>query len=176
MKLLSKEYVGYRNVYDLEIKDNHNYVCNKIIMHNCHTYRIAEYLKSSVGGSRLLMHNSKTREQTLKQHIDSEYPTVILSPSFTEGIDLFDERSRFQIICKVPFPFLGDKYVKTKMERIPTWYSWETCKTIVQASGRSVRSVDDHAWTYILDGNFENFYRQNKKLFPHWWSDALEFI
>jgi Rad3-related DNA helicase len=156
-----------------EILNSHSK--DKGIIH-CHTYKIAEYLKNSVGNSRLLIHNSQTRSQILKQHIDSEYPTVILSPSFTEGIDLYDELSRFQIICKVPFPFLGDKYVKTKMERIPSWYGWETVKTIVQASGRSIRSVDDHAYTYILDGSFEHFFRNNKKLFPKWWVEALEFL
>jgi ATP-dependent DNA helicase DinG len=148
---------------------------DKGIIHT-NSFKIAEYLQKSIGGSRLLLHNSKNRIQILQEHIDSKYPTVLISPSFTEGIDLFDERSRFQIIAKVPFPFLGDKYVKVKMERIPEWYAWETCKTIIQASGRSVRSVDDHAWTYILDGSFENFFRNNKKLFPQWWKDALEFI
>ena len=140
------------------------------------SYSNAEYIKKAIGGSRLLLHNSKNRDKILQEHIKSDYPTVLISPSFTEGIDLYDELSRFQIIAKVPFPFLGDKYVRTKMERIKTWYSLETAKTLIQSSGRSIRSIDDSAVTYILDSSFIQFYNNNRNLFPKWWRESVEFI
>ena len=44
------------------------------------------------------------------------------------------------------------------MKKRDTWYPLQTAKTIVQSVGRSVRSVDDQAVTYILDQGFQYFY------------------
>jgi Rad3-related DNA helicase len=84
----------------------------------------------------------------------------------TEGIDLVGETSRFQVICKVPYPYLGDKLVKKRMNRWQWWYPLQTAKTIVQSVGRSVRNNEDHAVTYILDADWERFYGRNRNYFP----------
>jgi Rad3-related DNA helicase len=112
------------------------------------------------------MHNSENREEMLKKHMNSKKPSVLLSPSMTEGIDLHGNNSRFQIICKVPYPYLGDKIVKKRMHKWKWWYSLQTAKTIVQAAGRSVRSSNDHAVTYILDADWFNFFSRNINYFP----------
>jgi Rad3-related DNA helicase len=54
------------------------------------------------------------------------------------------------------------------------WYPYTTAKTIMQAYGRSVRNQDDHAQTYVLDECWEDFYRQNKSLFPKSFKEALQ--
>ena len=54
------------------------------------------------------------------------------------------------------------------------WYPLQTAKTIVQAAGRSVRSNDDHAVTYILDSDWEYFYRRNKIFFPKGFRDTIQ--
>ena len=95
----------------------------------------------------------------------SKEATVLLSPSMTEGVDLKEDLSRFQIICKVPFPYLGDKLVRKKMNKWYWWYDLQTAKTIIQSVGRSIRSESDSAVTYILDSSWERFYGKNKKLF-----------
>jgi Rad3-related DNA helicase len=145
----------------------------KGIIH-CHTYKIANYLKKNVRSKRLLIHNSENREAMLNRHIKSTTPTVLLSPSMTEGIDLYDELGRFQVICKVPYPYLGDKLVKKRMHKWRWWYPLQTAKSIVQAVGRSVRSMDDHAVTYILDSDWDFFYGKNKVFFPQGFSDCLK--
>ena len=33
-----------------------------------------------------------------------------------EGVDLKGDCSRFQVICKIPYPYLGDKWVKARMK------------------------------------------------------------
>ena len=137
----------------------------KGIIH-CHSYKIANYLKRNLRSSRILVHDSSNREQMLKKHIASSKPTVLLSPSMTEGVDLKDDTGRFQIICKVPYPYLGDKLIKKKMYKWKWWYPLQTAKSIVQAVGRSVRSVNDHAVTYILDSDWNTFYYRNKSMFP----------
>jgi Rad3-related DNA helicase len=145
----------------------------KGIIH-CHTFKIAKYLQQHVKSSRLIIHGSEDRIQKLKEHMSSSKPTVLLSPSMQEGVDLKDDLSRFQIICKVPYPYLGDKIVKKRMNRWPWWYPLQTAKTIVQSIGRSVRSHDDHAVSYILDADWERFYGRNDKLFPESFRNSLK--
>ena len=137
----------------------------KGIIH-CHSYKVAHYLKKSIKSSRVLIHNSDDRDKILKKHVSSDKPTVLLSPSMTEGVDLKGDISRFQVLCKVPYPYLGDKLIRKKMNKWKWWYPLQTAKTIVQSVGRSVRSVDDHAVTYILDSDWSRFYGKNSKYFP----------
>ena len=137
----------------------------KGIIH-CKTFKIANYIKQNVKSTRFIVHDSSNRDEMLEKHISSKRPTVLLSPSMTEGVDLKDDSSRFQILCKVPYPYLGDKLVKKRMNKFPGWYNLQTAKTIVQSAGRSVRSSSDHAATYILDSDFERFLNRNLNLFP----------
>lgn len=139
------------------------------------SYAVAEYVKKSVRTDRIILHDSTNRMAKLDEHLKSKSNTILLSPSFTEGIDLKDEFSRFQIIIKTPFPYLGDHYIMIKKELSPSWYACQTVKTIMQASGRSIRNENDYAETYILDSDFVWFYNYNRKLFPKWWTDALHF-
>lgn len=128
-------------------------------------YRVAKYIKENVPSPRLLLHDSQNRDEVLKLHVNSAEPTVLLSPSMTEGVDLHDDLSRFQIVCKVPFPYLGDLVVKKRMEKNNRWYPYTTAKSVIQALGRSIRNETDHAVSYILDSDWERFYRQNSGLF-----------
>ena len=93
-------------------------------------------------------------------------PTVLLSPSMQEGVDLKGDMSRFQILCKIPYPYLGDKLVRKRMNKWSWWYPLQTAKAIVQSVGRSIRTNDDEAITYILDADWERFYNKNKDIFP----------
>ena len=70
---------------------------------------------------------------------------ILVSPRITEGVDLHDDLSRFQFFPKVPYPYLGDAWIKGKLERDPDWYSRETIIKLVQGAGRSIRSEDDWA-------------------------------
>ena len=145
----------------------------KGIIH-AHSYKIANYLKRNIKSRRILIHDSSNREEILNKHINSSKPTVLLSPSMTEGVDLVDESSRFQVVCKVPYPYLGDKLVKKRMNKWKWWYPLQTAKTIVQSVGRSIRSNEDHAVTYILDSDFGYFYSRNKQYFPPGFQSCLK--
>ena len=137
----------------------------KGIIH-CHTYKIANYLKKNIRSKRILVHNSNNRDEILKKHITSDKPTILLSPSMTEGVDLKGDLSRFQIICKVPYPYLGDPIIRKRMAKNSKWYPMKTAMNIVQAYGRSVRTSDDTAITYILDSDWGRFYNKNSDVFP----------
>lgn len=141
---------------------------------HCHTHKIATYLKKQVGSRRLLVHDSQNRDEILAKHMESTQPTVLLSPSMTEGVDLKGDASRFQVIVKIPYPYLGDKLCVKRMNRWRWWYPLQTAKTIIQAVGRSIRSMDDHAVTYILDEDWQTFFGRNKDLFPEEFKVSLQ--
>ena len=113
-----------------------------------------------------MTHNPTNRDQVLYDHINGKKPTVLLSPSMTEGVDLKGDASRFQILCKVPYPYLGDKLVKKRMHKWKWWYPLQTIKVVIQSVGRSIRTKEDQAITYILDSDWERFYSRNNELFP----------
>jgi Rad3-related DNA helicase len=166
MRIKSIKSVGVKKVFDMSVQDNHNFVASGIVVHNCTNYKIGKYLVENVKTNRFLTHDSTNRDEVLKLHINSQESTVLLSPSMMEGVDLKDDLSRFQIICKVPFPYLGDLVVKRRMELNNRWYPYSTAKSMIQSLGRSIRNETDHAISYILDSDWERFYRMNKELFP----------
>ena len=144
----------------------------KGIIH-CHTYKIARYLKQNIKSKRLLIHGSDNRDAILEKHIRAKNDTVLLSPSMTEGVDLKGDLSKFQIICKVPYPYLGDPIVKKRMNKHKGWYPLQTAKSIVQSCGRSVRNEKDQAVTYILDSDWHNFFKRNVSIFPEDFKNAI---
>jgi len=138
---------------------------DKGIIH-CVSFKVANHIVQNLRSNRLLIHDSINREEILKLHLSSKEPTVLISPSMSEGVNLADDASRFQIICKVPFPYLGDVMVKKKMERDSKWYVYMTAKTVIQSLGRSIRSENDHAISYILDSDWDLFFTKNSSMFP----------
>lgn len=137
----------------------------KGILHTSN-YKIAKYIVENDRSGRLLTHDASNRDDVLRRHVQTEEPTVLVSPSMMEGVDLADDASRFQVLCKIPFPYLGDLVVKKRMERNKTWYSYTAAKSVIQAFGRSVRNERDHAVSYILDSDWERFYSRNSHMFP----------
>lgn len=159
---LMKKYAGKKGIIHAQSYDNLKY--------------FKEYLTKNGQGHRLITHTSLpgSREQAVADHCSSPDDTVILSPSMTEGLDLKGDLSRFQIIPKVPYAAL-DPYTKARMERDPDWYQWQTALTLIQATGRSVRSKDDKAHTWILDEGFTKFIGRNESKLPKWWADSIVF-
>lgn len=100
---------------------------------------------------------------------------VLISPSFSEGVNFENDISRFQIIPKVPFLSLGSRYVSEKLKRDNLWYQIEAMKILVQTCGRSIRNKDDYAITYILDQNWEKISKAYGSYLPKWFRDAMLF-
>jgi len=150
---------------------------DKGIVH-AHSYKIASYIAKNLPErhrGRVITHfGADGRDEALTRHLSSPDPTILITPSMTEGIDLVGDLARWQVLCKVPYPYLGDPQVAARMERDRDWYDWRTCLAIVQAYGRSVRSAEDHAVTYLLDADFPNFLRRQRHRLPEWFLEAVE--
>ena len=70
----------------------------------------------------IFVRSSEAKGRTLDDHRASSRPTVLLSPSLREGVDLPDDFLRFQIITKVPYPDLGDPWTAARQARDPRWW------------------------------------------------------
>ncbi len=116
--------------------------------------------------------SAEAKAPALERHRASPLPTVLVSPSLREGVDLPDDFLRFQIVTKLPFPDLGDPWTAERRARDPRWYALETAKALVQAYGRSCRHAEDHGVTYVLDAQFERFLQRYGVLLPEWFVDA----
>jgi len=112
------------------------------------------------------------KSPALEHHRASPLPTVLVSPSLREGVDLPDDFLRFQVLTKLPYPDLGDPWTAARQARDHRWYAVETAKALVQAYGRSCRHVGDHGVTYVLDGQFARFLQRYRVLLPEWFLDA----
>lgn len=141
------------------------------------SYSQLQFIKDNISkenNDRLIETGSKLdRSEVLERHYTSKKPTVLISPSLHLGVDLKDDLSRFQIIVKVPYPDLTDKRIAKMKERDPKWYTWNTVLRLVQAYGRSVRSKDDYATTYILDSSISFLLRSAQDIVPKWFTEAI---
>jgi Rad3-related DNA helicase len=149
----------------------------KGIIH-CHSYELGKSiyagLRDRPQGRRILFPQiSDNRDPAFLQHKQAKFGSVILSPSMTEGFDFAEDLARWQVIAKVPYPYLGDRQVAAKKDLNPDWYDLQAVMSIIQACGRIVRSDTDVGHTYILDSDFLSLWERRQEMFPRWWTDAL---
>jgi ATP-dependent DNA helicase DinG len=141
------------------------YKGKKGIIHT-NSYELFNWLRSDIDDDRLIFATPERRELALREHIEREDDCVLVSPSMTEGVDLHDDLSRFQVILKIPYPNLSSKVFKQRLQTKPEWYTMKTLQTLFQSYGRSIRSKDDHADTFILDSCFGDLLVKSGHLFP----------
>jgi Rad3-related DNA helicase len=158
-------------------------ILEKIIEHHkrekglihTHNYKCQKYIMSHLNNPRLMDHTPLNREMKLLQFENTNKPVVLVSPSMSEGVDLPYEKCQFQVIYKIPFPYLGDKQINKRQHIDPKWYAYKTIMTLIQAYGRGMRAEDDFCATYILDGNMNMLFNNPiyKILLPRSFKEAI---
>lgn len=120
------------------------------------------------------------RSKALTRFVEAEEPLVLITPSFTTGIDL-PYQIGWQVIAKVPFGNLGDPIVKARRESVIDGvgigkmnYDSEALHTVIQSCGRAVRAADDWGISYILDGNFWPLYKRT--FAPEYFREAISWL
>lgn len=125
---------------------------------------------------RLLLYNdAREKDRLIKEHLRSKN-SILIGPTLNEGIDMPDDQCRFILISKVPYPSLGNAYVKKKMKLFPDWYDSTTSNTIIQGIGRGVRNKEDWAITYIFDACFVKLYRHTMSQYSPELQDRIKFL
>jgi Rad3-related DNA helicase len=152
---------------------------DRILIHTV-SYALNRYIESELRQTdqlfRIVTYNSAVEKQRAIDTYLSTSAAIFLAPSLDRGIDLPQDDCRVIVICKVPFPNLGDKQVSARMHSKggQQWYAVRTIRSLVQMTGRGMRSSEDYCESYILDKAFiENVWRRHRNLLPQWWQDAL---
>ena len=151
------------------------YKNKKGIIHT-NSFELAKWIENSVKDKRLVFHDSSNKDEILRMHMESEEPTVIVSPSMDTGVSFDNDSARFQIIVKVPYPSLASQKNKMRQKHNPDWYAWKTVSGLIQMTGRPVRSNIDYADTIIIDGGFGDVIKHSSHFLPDWIQEAIKRI
>lgn len=149
---------------------------DRILVHTV-SYDLAQYLyKNLKQKDRLLTYRSAEERDKVLNIYKATPGAVILAPSLDRGVDLKDDLCRVVIVAKIPFPNLGDNQIAARLysKGGQRWYRTQTIRTLIQMTGRGMRSVNDYCDIYILDKQFiQNIWAKSQTLLPKWWRDAI---
>lgn len=151
------------------------YQGKKGIVHT-NSFELADWIKSSVSNKRLVFHKSEDKNEALQNHFDSNDDSVIVSPSLSVGVSFDGDKSRFQVVAKVPYPNLSSQKNKLRQKNNPEWYSWKTVSNIIQIFGRCNRSISDYADTIVIDESFGDVLKYSSHYIPTWIQEAIKKI
>lgn len=149
------------------------------------SFQVAKWLVDALKGKiphKIFHHNPEPGKRISRDSVIEAFQSdvakakILISPSVTEGLDLKGDKGRFAIFAKVPYPYLGDAWVKRRMSISSEWYTRQALIQMIQGGGRVVRSHDDWGHVYILDSSFQKLYNMSKKLIPKWWDDSLQRV
>jgi Rad3-related DNA helicase len=145
-------------------------------------FQIAKWLVDELEYSvpqQVLHHNPDSgddRNAIINQYTTTPKPTILISPSITEGLDLVGDLGRFAIFAKVPFGFLGDQWIKKRLKMSQSWYQRRALIDVIQGGGRIVRSSTDTGNVYILDASWAYLYSQTSSMVPLWWKESYRVL
>lgn len=111
------------------------------------------------------------RDRAIAEFVDGA--RILVAPSVERGLDFPDDLCRIQIIPKVPYPYLGDRQVSTRLH-LPggqLWFDVQAARTLVQMCGRGMRHAQDWCITYVLDSGVKKLL----SLCPAWWREAIQW-
>lgn len=153
---------------------------DKVLVHTV-SYKLADELFREVDDPidrpKFTYMNSGARDLVLAKYRKIDGPAVIYAPSLDRGFDFKGDDARVVIVAKVPYPNLGDKQVSARLHTRggQEWYTVQTIRSLVQMTGRGVRSAEDWCVSYILDSSFtDRIWRKSKRLLPRWWKQAVK--
>ena len=145
-----------------EIADKHLF--EKGIIHTF-TYNINYHLfKTFKDDDRFIFHTQENRVEKTNEfkELPDDEGYIFVSPYSYEGVDFPYNQARWQILCKNPYPYLGDAQVKARLEKDRIehstdwgWINRQIALSLSQMYGRTNRAVDDKSVTYILDSDIE---------------------
>jgi len=161
---------------------------HKGIVH-CNSYKIAERLYDRLPNDvqrRTQLQDGDDREGSLASWVDqdpdesSRYRDgggqLFLSVGMEEGVSLDHDQSRFNIIAKAPYEYLGDDRVSCRVNDRGEfkWYVSKMLIDVMQASGRTMRAKDDWCATYILDKSAVDGIHRNTDVLEGWFKESVD--
>lgn len=156
---------------------------DRVLIHTV-SYSLARTIAEVVGstqqdgtpGREVFLYLSAADRERVVAEWQNSPGGICIAPSLDRGLDLPGECCRVVIVAKVPYPNLGDKVVSKRLygtREGQLWYDMETIRSLVQMTGRGVRSKEDWCRIYVLDQEFLKLWRRRRELFPKWWGEAV---
>ena len=139
------------------------------------TQRVYQLLPKDLRNRVIIYTGSIEKENGLNKMLSGNN-AVLMGPSLLEGLNLEEDKSRFQIFLKVPYPNMKDRYVEAKMKHSKKWYKYKTTMSILQGIGRSIRSQDDWAITYFLDACINDLLTGASENFPSEFIERIHIV
>lgn len=152
---------------------------DRVLIHTVSYFRAKKLMRElrDVRRDRRVLTYANAREREEMLEVFRATPgSVLVAPSFERGVDLKDDDCRVQIVAKMPYPNISDPRVNARAHGPggEAWMAVQTIRSLVQMTGRAVRSADDWCVTYVLDRQFvSRVWRQNKNLLPVWWRESV---
>lgn len=137
--------------------------------------QLLEFVPDDVRRRMIMYDGSREKDEAISLFKLKE-DGILVGPTLVEGLSFDDDLCRFQIVMKVPYPSLADKFVKAKQVLKPEWYSNTTAISILQGVGRGIRSEKDWCVTFILDGCFTYLMQKSYKMFPKEFMNRIKTI
>jgi ATP-dependent DNA helicase DinG len=98
--------------------------------------------------------------------------SILVASNLAEGWDGTDDLCRFILMPKVPFPNLGDRRTRIRMQEDSRSFDHKALVAVVQGAGRGVRHREDFADTWILDANWQQLYARRREWLPDSFTSA----
>lgn len=173
-KLKDKNKLNEINMLTSEILKNHEHEKGVILTPS---FNLNENISNHIKfyNRKLKMFEQKRGEHLSSKLIefkDYKLPSVLISPSIFEGVDMADDHSKFQIMVKAPYQSLASERIKHIMNKYPDIYKIMTIHKIIQGFGRSTRNDKDKSVTYCLDYNIYRLFND----YDNHWKDEFEVI
>ncbi len=90
------------------------YAGQRILIHTV-SYKLASDLQGYLHSPRVLTYNDSHARGLALQHYLKRPDAVVLAPSFDRGLDLPEDNCRCVVVCKIPYPYLGDRQVSARL-------------------------------------------------------------
>lgn len=156
---------------------------------HCNSYALGRYFMDHVRrynsevADRCFTHDAKGREATFEDFEANPGNRILITPAATTGVDW--DFLGWQMIPKVPYPDLSDELTRLRYDYVDEEdgrklgqevYTNEAVKTLVQASGRNVRTPESKGVTVITDGAFWPLFKHiAPDAFPDWFRAAVQW-
>ena len=132
------------------------------------------FVRNSRHRDKIVTHRSGDVSTAVDTWRRSAAPSVLVSPSVGRGWDFPHDECRYVVIGKIPFPDGRDPVVKARNDGDSEFAGYDTMQTIVQETGRGMRSPTDWCETFIIDDHWGWFWNKNSQFAPEYFMNRLK--
>jgi len=137
------------------------------------SYARSKFIVANSRHARLMItHGKHDKMKAIERFRQSDAPCVLVSPSVDTGFDFAGSQARYQLLIKIPFVSKMDKVVAARSARDKEYPNYIAAQTIVQMTGRIMRSENDFGESILTDSHAEWFIPKVRRFLPEWWLEA----